>query len=233
MHCTLVTGYALSHTFHTLAQVLCFQPVCFLCITLFAATGHNNYAKCARLYLQMMADLPSTHPWLYEMFVTNGYHTVRRSDRFWGGLSTDLLIEQTLMKTMKGRGGLTRGRGIHESVRSIWVNSMHQCASIHLAMTVKTGLHTADQQHADIGNTHALRDFNDTNKVITWFESECHNPFNELNGTLRCLSTGATATDGDNISCDVAETVGAKIQAQLDSRKFGDITMKKADQIRR
>ena len=34
-------------------------------INLFAATGHINYAKSARLYLQIMLELPVTHPWLY------------------------------------------------------------------------------------------------------------------------------------------------------------------------
>ena len=36
---------------------------------LFAATGHNNYAKSARLYLQMMYELPTKHPWLYKKFM--------------------------------------------------------------------------------------------------------------------------------------------------------------------
>ena len=35
-------------------------------LNLFAATGHNNYAKSARLYLQEMQQLETTHPRLYE-----------------------------------------------------------------------------------------------------------------------------------------------------------------------
>ena len=55
-------------------------------LNLFAATGHVNYAKSARMYLQMMLELPVKYPDLYEKFSTEGYHTARRSDRFWGGL---------------------------------------------------------------------------------------------------------------------------------------------------
>ena len=33
-------------------------------LNLFACTGHNMYAKGCRLYLQMMMDLPNSHPWL-------------------------------------------------------------------------------------------------------------------------------------------------------------------------
>ena len=31
-------------------------------LNLFAATGHSNYAKSARLYLQMMKELPKKFP---------------------------------------------------------------------------------------------------------------------------------------------------------------------------
>ena len=51
-------------------------------LNLFAATAHVNYAKCARLHLQNMLDLESSHPWDYD-------HTVRRSERFWSGLTGD------------------------------------------------------------------------------------------------------------------------------------------------
>jgi len=71
-------------------------------LNLFACTGHNVYAKGYRLYLQVMMDLPNSHPWLYSMFAEHGLHAVRRSPTYWGGLSTDLLIEQTLMKVVKG-----------------------------------------------------------------------------------------------------------------------------------
>jgi len=35
-------------------------------LPLVAAVGHTNYAKAARIYLQEMRELPSTHPWLNE-----------------------------------------------------------------------------------------------------------------------------------------------------------------------
>ena len=60
-------------------------------LNLFAATGHINYTKCARFYVQQMQALPSTHTWLYNCF-TNGLHAVHRSNRHWSGLSSDLVI---------------------------------------------------------------------------------------------------------------------------------------------
>ena len=63
----------------------------------FAATGHNLYAKSAYLYLQCILDLHNSNPTVYDMFL-NGFHVIRRSDRYWAGLSSDLIIEQVLMR---------------------------------------------------------------------------------------------------------------------------------------
>ena len=110
-------------------------------LNLFASTGHSNYAKSTRLYLQMMHKLPAqSHPWLHDQFMSKGYHAVRRSDRFWSGIWTNLFIEQIMMRTIKYRGGPTRGPGFTESVRILWVYSMHKCASMHRAMSSLTGL---------------------------------------------------------------------------------------------
>ena len=55
----------------------------------FAATGHINYAKSARLYFQQMSKLPETHPWLYNEFV-NGI--CEQTKQNWTGKWTDLAI---------------------------------------------------------------------------------------------------------------------------------------------
>ena len=103
-------------------------------ISLFAATGHVHYAKSERLYLQEMCELPEKFPLVYKQFSKKELHSVRHIDRYWVGLSPDLVIEQVLMRSIKTRGGVTRGRGITNSVRIIYVNSMHQCSMIHQAM---------------------------------------------------------------------------------------------------
>jgi hypothetical protein len=69
----------------------------------FAAAGHNQYLKSAHLYLQNMIKLPSTNITLHSLF-ESGNHVIRRSNRFWAGLSADLVIEQELMRSMKSAG---------------------------------------------------------------------------------------------------------------------------------
>ena len=74
-------------------------------INLFVATAHKNYAKTCRLYLQSVEVLEKDHPQIFEQFVS-GNHTVRRTEMIWSGLWTDLSIEQILMNSLKGRGGV-------------------------------------------------------------------------------------------------------------------------------
>lgn len=200
-------------------------------LNLFSATGHINYAKSGRLYLQMMLELPSTYPDLYVKFADEGYHTVRRSDRFWGGLWTDLVIEQVMMRSLKSRGGLTRGRGVTESVLLSWIHSMHGCASVHNSMTELTNLqHKTSEQHVELGRSRIKRDNSDLEKLDQWFNT--YNPFLENESSLKSIFSGLTSCDEDNINCDQTEAVGNRINVKLDNVVVTDATIKKKDQIR-
>ena len=54
------------------------------------------------------------------------------------------------MRTVKSRGGLTRGRLTR--VRLLWVLSGHKCAEVHETVTELSGSkHTTSQQHVELG----------------------------------------------------------------------------------
>ena len=199
-------------------------------INLFAATAHINYARSSRLYLQTMLDLPETHPWVYENFAVKGFHTVQRSDRFWAGLWTDLVIEQVIMRAIKSRGGLTRGRGVSENVRVMWINSMHRCASVHNAMCTFTGLqHKTSEQHIELGVSRVKRDNDDLEKLQSWLK--IHSPFDKNETALKSLSTGLIVGDGMNVNCDEADKVGQSIQEKLDAICVEDASIKQNDRV--
>ena len=105
-------------------------------LNLFAATGHIN--KSSRLYLQLMRELSCNHPWFYSSFIEHGFHTVRRTERYWARLWTNLVIEQVMMRPIKSRRGLTRGRGVTESAHLQWICSMHKSAGIRDTMTTNS-----------------------------------------------------------------------------------------------
>ena len=61
------------------------------------------------------------------------YHTVRRSERQRTGLWTDIVIEHVQIRSLKSGGGLTRGRGMPESVRQQLMYSTQASAMTSLA----------------------------------------------------------------------------------------------------
>lgn len=200
-------------------------------LPLFAATGHNMYAKCGRLYLQMMLELPFTHPWLYEQFHSNGHHVIHRTHEYWTGLSTDLAIEQCMMRVLKSRGGLTHGRGMTDNTCETWIHSMHMCGAMHNAMTVLTGSeHHQSTQHSEMFPSRVERDNKDLAKLVEWFNG--HPPFSLTDSLLRNVATGITASEKDDVNCDEADAIGWSIHEQLDGKAFQDVKLKKKDQVK-
>ena len=65
----------------------------------------------------------------------------------WAGLWSDLVIEHVMKRSVKGRGGLTSGRGFSESTRLQWVLRAHECAAIHEAKTSITSLHLISSEN--------------------------------------------------------------------------------------
>lgn len=118
-------------------------------IPYFAAAGHNHYAKCSQIYSQQMEELENNHPEVFNNFM-KGHHVIRRSDRFWAGLSCDLTIEQSLMRAAKSRGGFTRGGGCCEDQRMVWIQSIPACTAVNIAMQKLTNLYyETSEQHKD------------------------------------------------------------------------------------
>ncbi len=94
---------------------------------------------------------------------------VRRTDRYWAGLSSDLVIEQVLMRSMKTSGGLTRGREMTEQQQLIWL-PMPACAEINRVMLELTGVsYSTSEQNKDM--TKARQD---TQTLLKYYMRETH-----------------------------------------------------------
>jgi len=123
-----------------------------------------------------MQNLPVEHPDVYEKF-QEGYHVIRRSNREWAGLSSDLVIEQVLMRSLKTTGGLTRGRGMTEGQRLKWILAMPACAQINQSMQQLSG-----EQNKDMTQARKTRDRTDLLSVLAFCKER--NPFSD-EGYLR------------------------------------------------
>lgn len=96
-----------------------------------------------------------------------------------------------MMRSLKSRGGLTRSRGVTESIRTMWINIMNRCAEVHNDMYNLTGLqHTSSDQHVELKMGRERSDYQDIEKFGVWVKA--HDTFNTANPCLRCLSSGLT-----------------------------------------
>ena len=192
-----------------------------------AASGHNLYVKCGRLYLQSMSDLRTDHPDVYRAF-TSGLHVARRSDRFWAGLSIDLTIEQVLMRSLKTSGGLTRGRGLTEQQRLIWLLSMPACAETNHIMQELTGVQfNSGEQNKDMSKARQMRDMKDTVAILRALAA--HNPFSlDTNNNLRNIMNGVNADS--NVNAETAKSVGEKILSSMNGKLATEYSFKRSAQ---
>ena len=76
------------------ATILCSSWTQIICEVRICISANDDHAA---------RNTPDVHHKFEE-----GYHVVMHIDRYWGGLFTDLIIEQVLMRSVKTHGGLTR-----------------------------------------------------------------------------------------------------------------------------
>ena len=166
------------------------------CLPIFAAAGHANYLKSAYLYLQKSMALETEHPAVYLKFM-NGFHVIRRTNQYWAGLGSDLVIEQTLMRSLKSTGGLTRGSGMTEHQRAVWTMSAPISSTYNLAMQdFNNTMYTTSEQHKETTDARIERDRTDLEKLATKLEE--HSPFSGET-TLRNIITGINADKDVNV----------------------------------
>lgn len=128
------------------------------CLPIFSAAGHYNYLKSAYFYVQEMSQLNINHPDVFRKF-EKGFHVIRRSSHLWAGFSSDLLIETTLMRSLKTTGGMTHGGGMTEKQRALWTMSMPITSEYNIAMQEFTNLsYTTSEQHKDLTNARMKSD---------------------------------------------------------------------------
>ncbi len=173
-----------------------------------------------------MATLEDDFPEVYAHF-EKGHHVLRRSDRFWAGLSTDLVIEQSLMRSLKTSGGLSRGRGFTEAQRLTWLMSRPVCLSVNSAMQeLESVTYVSSEQHKEASRPRVKRDGEDVELILTFLRER--SPFD---GTipLRNIATGLVASD--SVNCYNARNVGIDILNKMKGKSVVEYTFRKKDRV--
>ena len=143
----------------------------------FHASAHLPYAKSAHLYVQQMEELSmKMNAEEYEQLTQKGFFTIRRSDKLWAGIWSDMTIEQVLMRSLKSSGGLTHGRGVTECTLARWVLTLPLCMHVSNAIESFCGeTSTNSEQHVILRDSRQVRDEKDLHQLIEWLQA--HSPF--------------------------------------------------------
>ncbi|VDI79863.1 Hypothetical predicted protein [Mytilus galloprovincialis] len=122
------------------------------------------------------------------------------------------------MRSVKSTGGLTRGRGMGEVQRTLWLLSIPTLAEYNHAMQQLTGRgYKTSNQHIENSKTRMERDNKDSN-LLTDFLTE-RNPFKN-DKTLRNIETGMVADSDAN--ADEAKTVANGLPKQAAKATLAD-----------
>ena len=169
----------------------------------FSGTGHNNYTRSVYWFLQEMSAL---HPKVLEEF-KKGLFVVRRTDTYWSGVSPDLCIEQTLMASLKGPSGLTRGRSLTDVSRLVWTLSRSGVLTIEMKMKEMSNVRfRSSEQHIDVKQARSSRVKRNRNYMDLMAEF-CDRRYllqmdslSMLDGKLKNIASGLAAPANVNIT---------------------------------
>ena len=197
-------------------------------ILIFHASGHLNYAKSSRRYLDSMRELPNIMSEnQYRAYTQKGYFTIRRSHRFWSGIFTDQTIEQTLMRSIKAPGGLSHGRGLTDSTQATFVHAIPRCIPICHSLEEFCNVHpeTSDQ-HRDMRTASAAKDGEDASMFYSWLSQHSPLQYKDVDGLVD-VANGIVADSSAN--ADKAVELGQAIAESLNGMTFSDVKLKRTD----
>ena len=130
----------------------------------------------------------------------------------------------------KSPGGLTHGKGVTESVRYLWVQSLSSLAYISSALMEFTETVNGEKYHTELGHSRRHTDFSDCMKFYDWLK--VRNPFEVRSDNLFSLSSGVASIKGrDVVNCENAEEVGAAIHATFDNVEYNKCCLKRKEVI--
>ena len=141
-----------------------------------------------------MAELQEESLDVYQKLWEGG--TLWRTDKEWGGIPSDQVIEQLLTRALKTRGRLTRGRGFTEVQQTVWLLSRSICAEVTNAVHEELLQLTSgtSEQHMKLGNTSQMRNATENLNTLEYMRSRNLFDLGNTNQNLEKFVTGREAS---------------------------------------
>ena len=166
----------------------------------------------------------------FRSFTEDGYFTIRRTDKFWGGNLTDQTIKQVLMRMLKAPGGLAHGRGINDSTRTNWVNVIPRCIPICNSLEHFRGVHTqTSDQHKDLRTSSTAQDAKKYGTFLNWLQLHSPLSYTENDG-LVSISSGVVVDKAAN--ADQAYDIGKAAAVAMTGHSYVNVKVKRKDRVK-
>ena len=192
----------------------------------YAAIGHPNYAKSVCIYIPDMLCLDKSKFDIFNHFLSGGF-VIHRADCFCGGLSTDLVIEQVLMRSLKTRLLVDLLAEMDEKQRTRWLLAMPACVEVNYMIHELTHERSkTSEQHKDMSEAKRVKDQNDAMEIFTFLTD--HNPF-ESNVELHNISTPVTGVESPDHH--KAVEVGDAILKTMEGQNTFQYSFRKNNQL--
>ena len=136
------------------------------------------------------------------------------------------------MRSVKCRGGLTRDRGMTETVHHLWILSLNHSAAVHDAMSSLSDVAIKySGQHIEMYSSTRSRDFDVAYKYVEWLKKR--NPFTYDDPHLHSLASGLVpVSEEDGVNCEDAEAIGKAIHESFDCLPLPAAKNKRRDHIK-
>lgn len=196
-------------------------------LPIFHAAGHYKYAEFGHLYLQDMLELEKKMDVNeYNKFVTQGFFTIRRTEKFFCGVFSDQTIEQMLMRLIKIKGGLIN-RGLSDPLIGKWVGTLVVIMEIATRLSEFTRMcHESSEQHKDGRESKVSEDIESMTKIMNYFVE--HNPFPHID-VLISIDSGLKGSK--SINCYKAFEISLQNLEKVIGRLFTKFKLKKTDRV--
>ena len=140
-----------------------------------------------------------------------------------------MIIEQDLMRLLKGRDGLTHGRGLISSTLARFVLAQPASVAVCSAVEKLCGISMdTSGQHVELRESRQVRDDHDLNAITSWLKS--HFPF-ERDTDKRLLFLASGNASDSTINCDSAVELGLAEYQMTVGKIFPDLKLKRKNMI--
>ena len=185
----------------------------------FHAYDRYNYARHFTYYWCTQQKLGDTHPEMREIYLSGKFSVKRSSGRF-NRLPSDQIIEQTINKEQKGKGGII-GSSTSEGTVQRWILTSHVVANLMADLKSSIGIQNDQKPPKDLGNARIEHDEKMVRKCVSLIE-EWSNPFQRTE-ELTSLSSGVQAPEDVKQDLLNAKSTGEnQLQQFIDKRVSSD-----------